>query len=366
MARKISYQNINKTPYLTWNWLKMNRGVLETEIDDKIVPCASIRGTNDGLEVYKDDGSGCSQIAALEKSLPFMAQSSSTDITDIVSSLRSIRFALVAKKECLEPVVIDFNLKDGQSYSGVQTIIGEENSSLAVIMNYTSLPFDRGFCAIQTKVWAKPFSRIHIIKVQLLGQKYIHLDDLQTYADEGAEIKVTQIELGAEKTFANVTAQLAGFKSSFTSSTAYIAKNEQELDMNYCVVHTGTQTNSKMSVKGSVAGNAKKLHRGTIDFKRGCKGSKGNEQEEALLVSPTAVNRSIPMILCGEEEVEGAHGGTLGHLGEDELFYFQSRGIDQETAKAIMVQARIMETLQEIPDKETADKIKSFLGESEQ
>lgn len=366
MAKNLSYQNINKTPYLTWNWLKMNRGVLEASVDDRIVPCASLRGANDGLEVYKDDGSGCSQVAALEKTLPFMSQSSSTDAADIISSLRSIRFALVAKKQCPESVVIDFNLKDGQSYSGAQTVICEENASLTVIMNYTSLPFDSGFCAIQTKVWAKAFSKVHIIKVQLLGQKYIHLDDLQTYAEEGADIKVTQIELGAKQAFANVTSELEGFRASFTSSTAYIAKDEQELDMNYCVVHKGSQTNSSMTVKGSVAGNAKKLHRGTIDFKRGCKGAKGNEQEEALLVSPAAVNRSIPMILCGEEDVEGAHGGTLGHLGEDELFYFQSRGIDKDTAKSIMVQAKIMEALQEIPDQETMKKIKSFLGESEQ
>ncbi len=365
MAKTLSYHNVNKTPYLTWNWLKMNRGTLEAVIDDKIVVCSKIRGANDGLLVYKDDGSSCAEIAELERSMPFMAQSSSTDTTDIINSLDTIKFALVAQKKCPENIVIDFELKDGQSYSGSQLIIAEPGSELTVIMNYTSLPFDGGFCAIQTKIWAKEYSKVHIVKVQLLGQKYIHLDDTQTLAEDNATIEVTQIELGSKQVFANVTCSLAGYKSSFVSSTAYTAKDEQNLDMNYCTVHTGKESVSKMTVKGTVTGNAKKLYRGTIDFKRGCEGAKGDEQEETLLASPTAVNRSIPMILCGEENVEGAHGGNLGHLGAEELFYFQSRGIDEEKAKSIMTRAKIMETAQKIPDEQTVNKIKDFIGETE-
>ena len=365
MSRKLSYHNVNKTPYLTWNWLKMNRGVLEAEIDEKIVPCAKISGANEGLAVYRDDGSGCAEIAELEQNLPFMAQSSSTDTTDIISSLRSVKFALVASKKCEENVVIDFALKDGQTYSGSQIIIAEPHAELTVIMNYTSLPFDGGFCAIQTKIWAKEYSKVHIVKVQLLGQKYIHLDDLQTLAEDNAEIEVTQVELGAGQTFANVTCSLEGFRSKFKSSTAYTAKAEQNLDMNYCVVHTGKDTVSEMTVKGTVSDNARKLYRGTIDFKRGCEGAKGNEQEETLLASPTAVNRSIPMILCGEENVEGAHGGNLGHLSAEELFYFMARGIDEERAKTIMTRAKIMETARKIPDEQTVNRIKNFIGEEE-
>ena len=365
MTKKLSYHNVNKTPYLTWNWLKMNRGILETEIDTSVVPCAKIRGATEGLILYKDDGSGCAEIAELEEKLPFMAQSSSTDTTDIINSLNSVKFALTAQKKCKEPVILDFELKDGQTYSGRQIVIAEENSEITVIMNYTSLPFDGGFCAIQTKLWAKPYSKIHLVKVQLLGQKYTHLDDTQFFAEDNASIKVTQIELGSKQVFANVTCALSGYASNFTSETAYTAKNEQNFDINYCVSHTGKNTESKMRIKGTLLDNAKKLYRGTIDFKRGCEGSKGNEYEETLLTSPTAVNRSIPMILCGEENVEGAHGGNLGNLGNEELFYFQSRGIDEKAAKSIMTRAKIIEAASQIPDEKTVGQIKAFIGEEE-
>lgn len=363
MTKKLSYQNVNKTPYPTWNWLKMNRGTLEAEIQTEVVPCAKIRGASEGLTLYKDDGSGCSEIAQLEEGLPFMAQTSSTDTTDVINALKSIKFAITAHKKCPEPVILDFELKDGQTYSGRQIITAEENSEITVIMNYTSLPFDGGFCAIQTKLWAKAGAKIHLIKVQLLGQKYLHLDDTQFFAEEGAGVKITQIELGSKKNFANVTCSLFGNGSSFTGQTAYTAKDQQEFDLNCCIVHTGKNTNSDINVRGTLSGNAKKLYRGTIDFRRGCEGSKGNEQEETLLTSPAAVNRSLPMILCGEENVEGAHGGNLGNLGEEELFYFQSRGIDTETAKSLMTRAKIMQAAAGIPDEKTVNQIKEFIGE---
>lgn len=363
--KKLSYHNVNKTPYLTWNWLKSNRGTLEAEIDENIRPCARIRGADSSLIVYKDEGDGCAEISELEKVLPQMEHESSTDASQIVNSLNSIKFALIAKKKCSEPVVIDFNLKGGQSYSGKQTVIAEQEAELTVIMDYTSLPFDSGFCAIQTKLWAKAYSRIHLIKVQLLGQKYIHLDDTQSFAEDGAKIEITQIELGSKKAFVNVTSNLAGYEASFKSDTAWIAKDEQDYDINYCTVHTGKKTDTKMTIKGTLLDNARKLYRGTIDFKEGCSGATGDEQEETLLASPTAVNRSIPMILCGEEDVTGSHGGNLGHLNAEELFYFNARGIDTNKAKQIMTRSKVMAVAQKIPDRELVEKIKEYIGEAE-
>lgn len=77
----------------------MNRGILETEIDTSVVPCAKIRGATEGLILYKDDGSGCAEIAELEEKLPFMAQSSSTDTTDIINSLNSVKICAYSTKK---------------------------------------------------------------------------------------------------------------------------------------------------------------------------------------------------------------------------------------------------------------------------
>ena len=52
-------------------------------------------------------------------------------------------------------------------------------------------------------------------------------------------------------------------------------------------------------------------------------------------------NRSVPLILCAEEEVDGSHGATIGTPDPQALFYFASRGIDAEKAQRILARAAV-------------------------
>ena len=74
------------------------------------------------------------------------------------------------------------------------------------------------------------------------------------------------------------------------------------------------------------------------------------------------MNKSLPVILCAEDDMSGTHGSTIGRIGADELFYFQSRGIDEKAAEKILSQAKIKSIADEIPDEELKDKISAFIG----
>ena len=86
------------------------------------------------------------------------------------------------------------------------------------------------------------------------------------------------------------------------------------LDYNDVSVHTAKDTLCEMHTAGVLTGNADKILRGTIDFRRGAKRGVGHESEDVLLFSPHARNRTAPLILCGEEEVEGQHAASIGRL----------------------------------------------------
>jgi len=116
-----------------------------------------------------------------------------------------------------------------------------------------------------------------------------------------------------------------------------------------------------MQFKGVLMGNASKTFRGTIDFKNGSSGSVGDEQEDALLLSEDVVNKTMPVILCQEEDVDGRHGATIGQLGEDILFYMQTRGIDEEEAKRIITKARLESVARMIPDPEIMQKVLYYI-----
>ena len=84
--------------------------------------------------------------------------------------------------------------------------------------------------------------------------------------------------------------------------------------------------------------------------------------KNVLLLGDDVINKTIPLILCTEEDVKGSHGASIGQLDEETLFYMQARGISEEQAYALMADARIEAVCQKIPD-ETAQKlVKAYLG----
>ncbi|MCR5723672.1 MAG: SufD family Fe-S cluster assembly protein [Treponema sp.] len=358
MNTELTYTNINPIPALTWNWLKINRATIDAEAPE-LGGSVTVSGLTDSIQ----------HIKAFVPFATIAAEKggSGEDANAILASFCPTPEAFIAQEgaQIAEPVILRFALENGKSHASRQAIIAEPGSSITVIMDYTSEPDAGGFHAVQTKLWAKAGAHIHLVKVNLLGSGFTQLDDTAAFCDAGASIDVTQIELGGAKTYAGVGATLSGYKSSFKSDTAYYCRDNQLLDMNYAVWHKGGSTDTDMHVKGVVADDAVKVYRGTIDFQHGCAGATGNEQEETLLLSPTAVNKSIPMILCDEEDVSGTHGATIGRLSAEELFYMQSRGISELEAKRMMSRAKIAATAHFVGDAAVTGEIDAFLDRLE-
>ena len=117
--------------------------------------------------------------------------------------------------------------------------------------------------------------------------------------------------------------------------------NAQKIDINLAVNHWGKKTESEIKANGALMDSAEKVFRGTIDFKNGSSDSVGAENETVLMLGDNVVNKTVPLILCAEENVEGSHGATIGELDSATLFYFESRGIDKEHASDIMARASV-------------------------
>ncbi len=350
---------INNLPILTWNWLKINNVPFSYSAAVNAAD-STVAGTlPEGVSYKADAGSDTGAYAGIATGVG--------KNTDSVFTEAKVRTALITAKKNVHvsaPVLISFDQADRSSTASAQIIRAEEGSSVTVIISYTSPESASGFQAVRTLCSAGKNAYIHLVKVQLLGSSFTQIDDTGTFCEEGGRVEVTQIILGGKETYAGVAAALPSYQSSFKSDTAYLCMGEQKLDMNYIVRHTGRKTDCKMSVKGTLSGNAVKTYRGSIDFKSGCAGATGNEQEETLLLSPTVVNKSIPLILCDEEDVAGEHGATIGRLGEDTLFYMQSRGISKQSAEQIMARAKVAGTAALIPDETVVTKINNYLDKA--
>lgn len=372
MEKKI---NVNTIPSLTWNWLKMNKDSVELEDSfEKYEPQVqtipegfSIGSTKNRIIDFPLFGTGVANRANL-KMIDSRVEEKSEEQTFSFDSyanhpLQKFFESVLNDEQFIQiegtpsaPLILNFDSKKNTVSS--QIIHALPNSKATIIFVYEGNAESQ---IIRTKIYAEENADINIVKVQLLENKAVQLDDTSYVADDNAKVQFIQLELGGAHVDSGLHVNLNGYKSSFKSNVAYICKENQYLDMNHIVYHFGKKSECNMQVDGTVKDNAAKTYRGTIDFKNGCAGSKGNEMEETLLLSPTAVNKSLPVILCDEEDVEGEHGSTIGRISQDILFYMQTRGISKSEAENLMTRAKVQAVADLIPSEDIKEKIFNFI-----
>ncbi len=359
---------INCLPTLTWNFLKLNRA----EVNESVVlngrgqsiiqniPNGVIVGNTDNCgDCNGCDRDGSEKIKDIATGMGEEADRFFSEVCDGTLMVRAKR-----GMEIREPLCLDYRLGSGDGTAVRQEIIAEEGSTVTVIMDYTSEREDRGFFGVQTRLHARKGAVIRLIKIELLGRNYLHFDDIGALVEDGGAVELVQMELGGGRNYVGVNTELAGYKSSFTGHTGYLCMGSQSLDMNYYIGHSGKKSESSLIVRGALKDKAKKNFRGTIDLKHGAKGACGDEQEETLLLSEGVLNKTLPVILCDEDDVEGSHGATIGRLSSDILFYMQSRGMSPGEAEILMTKAKLNSIRNQITDEKSIGRIQHYMEEA--
>ncbi len=203
---------------------------------------------------------------------------------------------------------------------------------------------------VQLRVFAGEHSHVNITSVHTLDKGFIALDDTGIVAAEGARVTVRHRMLGAGKSYTGLACDLREDTARVDISTRYLAGGDDVRDFNYVVRHRGRKTLCNIDATGSLMGRSKKTYRGTIDLVHGCKGSEGTERETVLLVDEDVENKTIPVILCDEDDVAGNHGATIGHVAPDQMFYLKCRGLSQQAAEGLFATATLEETAIAVPD----------------
>ena len=262
-----------------------------------------------------------------------------------------------------EPLLWGIDQEEDGAVASRQIIHVGEDAELVVIMHCTSGAKTRGASALSTRILLDARARMILVRVQRLSDGLLHMDDLGVSLAEEASLKVVRMELGGGRVFTGAHAELPGRDARFEDRTGYYAGEKQELDMTVEAVHRGRGSRSDITYDGVLDGRAKKILRDTIDFRAGSRQAKGEERENVLLLSPEAENRSMPIILCEEEDMEGSHGATVGRLDEEMLFYLTTRGISAEEAARMMVRAKLQAVARHIPHHDTVEEVHARIEE---
>ena len=216
---------------------------------------------------------------------------------------------------------------------------------------------------VRTVLRVEKNAKVRLVQIQNAAQDSVLRLETSGECAENAQVELVQILLSRGDVYSDGHFELNGDGAGFNAGIGYLAQKQQTVDLNLVVNHRGQKTTSEIDAAGSLKDDAKKIFRGTIDFKKGSAGSVGNEQETVLMLGDGVSNKTVPLILCAEENVVGNHGATIGELDEDTLFYFESRGISAAEAENIMARAVIERLARTIGDETAQAEILTVLEE---
>ena len=336
---------INSLPVPTWRWLKVNEKYIQ--LSDKMHPA-----NYSGAEGIATEKAGDGLFDDIEMGM-------GADISAFTKGISGDAIRIRRSKGDRNSTYTVLRLSEQEDWVSSLELYAEEGSVLNVFLDYSGLKSATGISDI--RIIAEDNAVVKLVEAFHFDEGAVFYDNIGTRLGKKAEFNLKQLVISGEDISLGVCTDMVGDSSLLNSDLGYLRTGSSKLDINFVARQKGKLTESHMLASGVLRDEADKIFRGTIDFIHGCADSKGEEREDVLLLSPDVRNRTVPLILCAEENVEGEHGASIGKLSEEELFYFESRGIPENMVNELMAASKLEAVAGRIDDMEVKSSVMSLL-----
>ena len=204
--------------------------------------------------------------------------------------------------------------------------------------------------AALTRIVVEAGAKLHLIEMLGVNEGQQHLESVGLEVHQDAAVDVKQYALGGSTIGLGLTANLVGARARLDLNNRYHATHEETLDINHLVRMRGTSTRAQLTESGVLNEAAKKTLRATIDLVRGAKDAQGNEIETVMILGDDVVNKTMPVILCDEDDVAGNHGATIGSVSPEQLDYLAARGLSRQAAEQLFIRALFEDAIINAPE----------------
>lgn len=168
-------------------------------------------------------------------------------------------------------------------------------------------------------------------------------------AGKNSHISWTQVETGSAITWKYPSCILQGDNSSGEFYSVALTNGKMQADTGTKMIHIGKNTKSTIISKGISADNSSNAYRGLVDIRKNADGARNYTQCDSMLVGTRSAAHTFPYITVANPSAKTEHEATTSRISEDQLFYFESRGIKREDAIQTMVSGFCKDVFQELP-----------------
>jgi Fe-S cluster assembly protein SufB len=164
-----------------------------------------------------------------------------------------------------------------------------------------------------------------------------------------AKISWTQVETGSAITWKYPSVILKGDNSVGEFYSVAVTNNYQQADTGTKMMHVGKNTRSRIVSKGISAGKSQNSYRGLVQVGKNAHNARNFSQCDSLLLGDKCGAHTFPYIETKNSTSIVEHEATTSKIGEDQIFYCNQRGIDTETAVALIINGFAKEVMNQLP-----------------
>ena len=228
-------------------------------------------------------------------------------------------------------------------------VLAGPGSQATIVETHTGLTGDVYCTNAVTEVILGPGAHVTHCKIQNEPASAFHLALLDVRQDRDSHFSSHLFALGSHIARQEVRAYLEGEEADVSLDGLYMPRGDQHHDNPVLVVHFAPRCTSRQVYKGVVDEHGHGVFNGHIIVRPEAFGTDARQTNKNLLLSDDAEIDTRPRLEILTDDVKCAHGAAVGRLDEEALFYLRSRGVPEQTARAILTYAFAREMVDLIP-----------------
>lgn len=170
-----------------------------------------------------------------------------------------------------------------------------------------------------------------------------------------SHISWTQVETGSAITWKYPSCILQGDESVGEFYSVALTNGHMQADTGSKMIHIGKNTRSTIISKGISADQSSSSYRGLVDIRSGADGARNFTQCDSMLIGNQCGAHTFPYVTVANPSAKTEHEATTSRISEEQLFYFESRGIPREEAVAVVVGGFCKDVFRELPGEFAAE-----------
>ena len=193
-------------------------------------------------------------------------------------------------------------------------------------------------------------SALNHIQIQANSLKTININSLTINQSKDSSYNYTQFSEGSGLNRSNINSYLNEDGAESYINGLSLSKNSQHIDNNITITHKAPNCTSGQNFKSILKGRSKGIFNGRTIVNQKAQKTNSSQSNKNLLISKDALMYSNPQLEIYADDVKCSHGSTTGQLDEDILFYLQSRGLNINLSKTLLLKGFSAEIFDTIKD----------------